>query len=196
MTVQRMKILVVCLLASLSAACSTKLTQIPVGTPVAPPAAYIEFCRSYPCVDQSTYSVIPRNDRVLATIQKAHTYLRDNFVSEREPEGQANWQLGMRGDCEDYALTLRDELRALYPSSAEAFGLATAYTELDQYHAVMKINFIVMPDNFEKLPLDQRDPIDVTYVCDLRYPQCAPWNTFPYEYHLVQNGQRWERLAQ
>lgn len=177
--VRHMKKAIVSLILLVTAGCSAALTHLPAGEPLPAPTPYVKFCQLNPCEDQSTYSVIPLTERVRASIDKAHTYLRDRFVAEKEPSGQDVWKLATEGDCEDYALTLRRELRQLYPDYAAAFGIATAYMVNGDYHAVMIVH-----------------TFDGQLVCDIMEADCKPWNKFPYAYDFIQNGQRWERLAQ
>jgi len=84
------------------------------------------------------------------------------------------------GDCEDFALTLRAALRREFPEFAGAFRITTAYTETNDYHAVLSIE------------TDQG-----TIVCDNRFPQCASWETFPYRWKLreVLGSYQWQNLA-
>lgn len=85
-----------------------------------------------------------------------------------------------QGDCEDFALTLRKLLRETLPEYAGAFRLATVYTETAQYHAVLTI-----------------ETSAGTVVCDVRFPQCAAWESFPYTWHLreVVGQENWQSLS-
>jgi len=84
------------------------------------------------------------------------------------------------GDCEDFALTLRAALRLEYPEFASSFRITTAYTESNQYHAVLSIE------------TDQG-----TLICDNRFPECASWEAFPYRWKLreVLGSHQWQNLA-
>lgn len=84
------------------------------------------------------------------------------------------------GDCEDFALTLRSFLRQSMPEYAGAFRMATAYTEQFQYHAVITL-----------------ETNEGTMVCDIRFPQCGTWESFPYEWHLreVVGNANWENIG-
>ena len=115
------------------------------------------------------------------TLQHEHNHTKTLFIPTVE-EGDY-WQMldsPSKGDCGDFALTLRAALRRKFPGFEGAFRIATAHTETNSYHAVLSIE------------TDQG-----TIVCDNRFPQCASWDSFPYRWKLreVSGSFEWENLA-
>ncbi len=172
------KLVVSCLLLGTLAACQTLTpeTSMPVGVAVPPPTAFRDLCARAP--EECVLPLTRETQEILA----ASHYMVKDLVIPTEEEGDYWQTLSERstGDCEDFALTLRKYLRESMPEYGGAFLLATAYTEMGQYHAVLTIET-------EK----------GTLVCDIRFPQCAPWESFSYEWHLREvAGQRhWEDIG-
>lgn len=170
----------VVLLISVSA-CQTVLpasTSLPVGTSVAPPPGYDALCAREP-----SECVLPITKATNGMVGSLLVHAKELVIPTWEEGDGDYWQSLTEpgpGDCEDFALTLRRSLREVLPEYAGAFRLATAYTETMQYHAVLTIE------------TDQG-----TIVCDIRFPQCADWKTFPYKWHLREVvGQRsWQDIS-
>ncbi|WP_262696244.1 transglutaminase-like cysteine peptidase [Kordiimonas aquimaris] len=168
------------LMVSVSA-CQTVLpasTSLPVGSTVAPPLGYDALCARTP-----SECVLPISKATNNMVGSLLIQAKSLVIPTWEEGGGDYWQsLTERGpgDCEDFALTLRRSLREVLPEYAGAFRLATAYTETMQYHAVLTI-----------------ETSQGTVVCDIRFPQCADWKTFPYKWHLREVvGQRnWQDIS-
>lgn len=164
-------------LAGLSA-CQTIApeTSMPAGVAVPPPSAYVAMCSKTPAD-----CVLPFNEKTEKVITSLHNSVQ-NLIIPTEEQGDLWQTVSVRsaGDCEDFALTLRKYLRETLPEFGGAFLIATAFTEIDQYHAVLTI-----------------ETSSGTLVCDIRFPQCAPWNSFPYEWHLreVAGQHNWENIG-
>ncbi|WP_417458320.1 transglutaminase-like cysteine peptidase [Kordiimonas sp.] len=148
---------------------------MPKGQHVVPPRAFKEFCARNPeeCAIPNTVS--------LKRALEATDYQVRGLVIPAEEEGDF-WQARQTtgpGDCEDYALTFRQLLRRKFPAYSAAFRLATAYTEDGQYHAVLSIETNLG-----------------TVICDIRYPSCAPWASFPYSWRMreVAGADHWEHF--
>lgn len=167
-----------CFLLGTLAACKTIMpeTSMPEGVAVPPPTAFKDMCERTP-----SECVLPLTQNTSAVLRTMHQKAK-GMVIPTEEEGDLWQTVSVRsaGDCEDFALTLRKYLRETMPEYAGAFLMATAYTELGQYHAVLTI-----------------ETSSGTLVCDIRFPQCSSWETFPYEWHLREvAGQRhWEDIG-
>ena len=80
------------------------------------------------------------------------------------------------GDCEDYALTKREILRAELP--IDALRLATCWTELNGYHAVL----VVVTDTGD-------------YVLDNRHKWPVPWAELKYKWDKMQDADgKWRKV--
>lgn len=159
-------------------ACKTLHVQseMPKGTVVPPPTGYVALCERSP-----SECVIPLNGDTRDELVSLNNKAKDLIVPTAE-QGDFWQSVSTRsaGDCEDFALTLRKLLRERFSDYSAAFSLATAYTEDAQYHAVLTIETSVG-----------------TVVCDIRFPQCAPWESFPYNWHLreVPGQAHWENIG-
>lgn len=151
-------------------------SAMPIGEPSEPPFGYKEFCKRSP-----EECAVPYSAEFGKALQKAHHHTKTLLIPVEEE--QEYWQVletVSEGDCEDFALTLRASLRREFPGYEAAFLMATAYTEGDVYHAVLSI-----------------ETTQGTIVCDNRFPQCAPWESFPYRWKLreVSGSPKWENLT-
>ena len=72
------------------------------------------------------------------------------------------------GDCEDYALEKRAQLRPLFDREKDDFRLAYVKTETGGGHCVLTI-----------------DTDKGTMVCDNRVNGIKVWDDFPYEYEWI-----------
>lgn len=176
-------------LAVVLGACGHSNFPLHRSAEVPAPRAYVDFCERSHCADDQGRARIPATERVHAAIQKAHQAWRNKFEVVPEPEGYDHWQAITHGDCEDFALLLRDQLRALFPDYAAAFNIATAYTEMGRYHAVLAVHTVKM-----RKVQGSWKTTENTLICDVRYSRCATWQDFPYAFHLIQDGQKWERV--
>lgn len=151
-------------------------SHMPKGTVAQPHQGFIELCAREP--EQCVMPLTKQNETKLV---KLHQKTRALVVPtvERTDSWNTLSQVGP-GDCEDFALTLRSYLRQHMPEFAGAFRLATAYTEQFQYHAVITL-----------------ETSEGTMVCDIRFPQCGSWESFPYEWHLreVVGNATWENIG-
>lgn len=152
-------------------------SAMPAGEQTSVPMAFAEFCARNPAECK-----LPATDEMLGEIANAQAETKA-LVIPAEEEGTDVWQSRTDvgpGDCEDFALTMRRILRGRYPEYSGSFLIATAYTEEKQYHAVLTI-----------------ETSDGTIVCDIRYPECAPWDAFPYEWRMreVAGADFWQELG-
>lgn len=161
-----------------TAACKTLMPEsvMPSGVAVPAPSAFEDLCKRTP-----EECMLPMTQETATILKELHEEVKA-LVIPTEEQGDL-WQTisaPSAGDCEDFALTLRKLLRERLPEFGGAFLMATAYTELAQYHAVLTI-----------------ETSSGTMVCDIRYAECAPWKAFPYEWHLREvAGQRhWEDIG-
>ncbi|TNE61906.1 MAG: hypothetical protein EP335_14575 [Alphaproteobacteria bacterium] len=149
---------------------------MPKGPAVAAPRQYQEYCARTP-----EECVIPHSAELSAAIAESQ-HLAQMMITPTSEEVDVWQSLSApgAGDCEDFALTMRKQLRTQFPAFSAAFLIATAYTETDQYHAVLTIE----TDNG-------------TLVCDIRYSQCASWKNFPYHWRLreIAGSDKWQELG-
>jgi len=155
----------------------TPSSSMPAGRPSPAPAAYLEFCKRSP-----SECAVPYSTTFSRNVQQAHNHTKTLFVPTVE-EGDY-WQILetlSEGDCEDFALTLRAALRKRFPGYEAAFRIATAYTESNDYHAVLSV-----------------ETSQGTLICDNRFPDCASWESFPYRWKLreVSGNRHWESLTE
>lgn len=165
------------LIVGLSACKTIELqSAMPEGTITMAPPGYLALCERSP-----SECALPLDNGIRDELVSLHNTAKELVIPTVE-QGDFWQSLSTRseGDCEDFALTLRKLLRARLPEYSAAFLLATAYTEDAQYHAVLTIETSVG-----------------TVVCDIRFPQCAPWESFPYDWHLreVPGQEHWENIG-
>jgi predicted transglutaminase-like cysteine proteinase len=147
---------------------------MPRGAQVRAPNAFLDYCERNP-----SDCAIPSTSSLNRALNEVNSDVRQIIIPTEENGGDF-WQrlddVGP-GDCEDFALTFRHRLRALFPAYASAFRLATAFTEDGQYHAVLSV-----------------ETSTGTVVCDIRFPACAPWETFPYRWRMreIAGTDTWE----
>ena len=151
-------------------------SAMPAGQQSKAPKAYLDFCKRAPAE-----CAVPYSDDFGEAVQNTHHHTKTLFIPASE-EGDY-WKIlenMSEGDCEDFALTLRAALRRKFPGYEAAFLMTTAYTEGDIYHAVLSI-----------------ETTQGTLICDNRFPQCAPWESFPYRWKLreVSGQKHWENLS-
>lgn len=170
------KLLAVVILVSASACTSLKnVSPLPQGRSVEPHKSFVTFCAKNP-----DSCKVPLTARAYNEIQAVHAELRSQFLPKWDEPGLEGdiWQIGMEGDCEDYALTLQSQFRIAYPHYASSFRLATAYIDNGaQYHAVLTI-----------------ETLQGTLVCDVLKPECADWRSFDYQFDLREDGLAWMKF--
>jgi len=171
-------VMTLCALTIALSACQTieLQTAMPDGRATPAPPGYKALCARVP-----TECVLPLDSATRQELISLNNMVKDLIIPT--PEQGDFWQsvsTRSEGDCEDFALTLRKYLREAMPEYGAAFRLATAYTETAQYHAVLTI-----------------ETSSGTLVCDVRFPQCAPWESFPYDWHLreVVGQSDWEIIG-
>ena len=147
---------------------------MPRGAKVPAPDAFIAYCERNPAD-----CAIPNTPRLNHALGRINYDLRQ-LITPTEENGTDYWQRldeAGPGDCEDFALTFRHRLRSLYPDYASAFRIATAFTEDGQYHAVLSV-----------------ETSTGTIVCDVRFPSCAAWESFPYQWRMreIAGTNTWE----
>ncbi|NVJ97519.1 MAG: transglutaminase-like cysteine peptidase [Alphaproteobacteria bacterium] len=151
-------------------------SAMPKGDRIAPPAAFATYCLREP--DECK---LPSDDNTVTKVTEALEQTKKLVIPQME-EGEY-WKSHSQpapGDCEDFALTMRKILRGKFPAYSGAFLMVTAYTEDDQYHAVLSIE------------TDRG-----TLICDIRYPNCASWETLPYTWHMREtaSSRNWQVFA-
>ncbi len=151
-------------------------TAMPEGQRADPPKGFEDFCKRHPAECR-----LPATEPHLQGINRAN--LKAKSLITPTPETKDFWQTRQSpgpGDCEDFALTMRSLMRAAFPAYSGAFLIATAHTETGQYHAVLSI-----------------ETTRGTIVCDIRFPDCMPWEQFPYiwRYREVADADHWQEIG-
>jgi predicted transglutaminase-like cysteine proteinase len=99
-----------------------------------------------------------------------HFTIEDDVVDSWDPNFDVSWGNKIVGDCDDFALSLYQELIEWYPDYARAFFLTTVFTP-NGYHIVVAVDTDIG-----------------TYACDNLKPFCRPVHTFEgYRWHLRHN---------
>lgn len=93
-------------------------------------------------------------DEVLRRAHAGHRYIKDS-AQYRVPE---HWTVGLKGDCEDFALWCRQELAKLGIESDLVFCI----TETNEGHLVCSVNGWILDNRFRWLM--RRDDLDYTWV--------------------------------
>lgn len=135
----------------------------PVSVQLPAPRAAVRFCRDNP---EECAPVTPTRVRLDAAAMSAlwhvNTLVNASIQPRAEVAGQDAWLLGQReGDCDDYAVQKRHELRRLgFPASA--LLLAAGYLPDGEAHLVLVV------------ATDQGD-----YVLDNLGHEILPWDLVP-----------------
>ncbi len=151
-------------------------SAMPEGKRADPPKGFEDFCKRHPAECR-----LPVTEQHLSGVVSANQ--KAKYLVTPTPETKDYWQTRQSpgpGDCEDFALTMRSLLRASFPAYSSAFLIATAHTETGQYHAVLSI-----------------ETTHGTIVCDIRFPECMPWEQFPYtwRYREVAGADHWQEVG-
>ncbi len=152
--------------AALGGASETSLLRAFAGGSLRGPAGWEVWCAGHPEACQREAPAIVALDRTsVATLTRVFHGVHERITPEEEPPGQDIWRVveghGF-GDCEDYALSWREELvRAGLPRGA--LDIAVAETEQGEIHAVLAIH------------TDRG-----TIVFDNRHKTPRPWASLPY----------------
>jgi predicted transglutaminase-like cysteine proteinase len=144
--------------AALGGTSTTPLMRTFAGGSLRGPAGWEVWCAGEPeACDRDAPAVIALDGATVATLERVFHSVHERIIPEEEPAGQDVWQVveghGF-GDCEDYALTWREELvRAGLPRGA--LDIAVAETEQGEIHAVLAIHTdhgTIVFDNRHKTP--------------------------------------------
>ena len=102
------------------------------------------------------------------------------YISDMELYGKEEfWErTDDRGDCEDYALEKRERLSKQGWSKLTDLALATCWTELGNFHAVL----IAKTDKG-------------AYVLDNRHLSVRSWEDAPYKWDSIQEGKEWKEIG-
>jgi predicted transglutaminase-like cysteine proteinase len=161
-------------------------SQIVLGKPVVPPYAYAVFCHAsgYNCQPVPPADGFEPSERRIAEVRRVNRRVNSDIAYR--PDAPATGQVDRwdarvrRGDCEDYALTKREELIDLgWPS--RRLLLAMALTEDGVGHVVVIVR------------LEDRD-----LVLDNSTDRVLPWNAKALRYLKVQSPidpQKWHAPA-
>ena len=177
----RLSLLAALLLALSTAASSAGRASGPTGPPdlerlatgrLGPgPAGWISYCLSRPadCLDASPAARVVWSGAMVGLVTRVQREVNAAIVPAPEPASRDLWTVGPRvGDCEDFALTKRAALRAA-GLPAGALRLATAYTEVGEYHTVLTVQ-------------TERGAV----VLDNRFAEVRPLADLPYRWVMVE----------
>ena len=105
------------------------------------PAGWVGYCLARPadCLQASPPARVAWSAAVAGLVARVQREVNAAIVPAAEPASRDLWVVAPRaGDCEDFALTKREALRAA-GLPAGALRLATAYTEAGEYHTVLTV---------------------------------------------------------
>lgn len=145
---------------------------MPAGTSIAAPRQYVFLCYERPEMCRLPAGEATRMLQELHRITRAKFTVKDDGLID-------TWGRGLEGDCDDFAYAMKEGATNLFSSFNAAFGVATAWTEHDQYHMVMTA-----------------ETTDGTIVCDIRQTQCHPWGALPYKWDQRQIGVKWTKIGE
>ena len=181
--------------ASLGNSASAPLMRELAGGAIRGPAGWEAWCADHAdkCGRQ-TPAVIALTPATAALLDEVFHAVHARITPEQEPPGQDVWRViegHGRGDCEDYALTWREELvQAGLPRGA--LDIAVAETEQGEIHAVLAIHTdqgTVVFDNRHKTPKAWSalpyawlaiEPLTAPSVLQI----ATPWQTLP-DHHRI-----------
>lgn len=144
------------------------------GAALRGPAGWTAWCDADRAACSRGDARIVSLDRdVAATLARVFAEVHDRITPEVEPEGADVWRIVEQpgpGDCEDYALTWREELaRTGLPRGA--MDIAVVLTEQQEVHAVL----VVHTDKG-------------SIVLDNRHDRPLPWRRLPYAWLALEPG--------
>lgn len=135
------------------------------------PAGWVGYCLGRPadCLEASPPARVVWSGAVAGLVARVQREVNAAIEPTPEPASRDLWVVGPRaGDCEDFALTKREALRAAgLPRGA--LRLATAYTETGEYHTVLTVQ-------------TERG----TVVLDNRFAEPRPLADLPYRWVMVE----------
>ena len=135
------------------------------------PAGWISYCLAQPayCLHASPPARVPWSGAVAGLVARVQREVNAAIEPAAEPASRDLWVVApLAGDCEDFALTKREALRAA-GLPAGALRLATAYTEAGEYHTVLTVQ-------------TERG----TLVLDNRFAEVRPLANLPYRWVMVE----------
>ncbi len=154
------------------------------------PAGWEAWCAGHPdaCLRDAP-AVIALDARTAVLLERVFHAVRDRITAEEEPPGQDLWQVvhgrGF-GDCEDYALTWREELVAAgLPRGA--LDIAVAETEQGEIHAVLAIHTdlgTLVLDNRQEAPRPWASLPYAWLAIEPVTAELAPWQALP-DHHRI-----------
>jgi predicted transglutaminase-like cysteine proteinase len=142
------------------------------SVPIRGPAGWEAWCGANPALCHRTEPALVTLDApTAALLDQVFLAVHGRITAEEEPPGQDVWRVVTspgRGDCEDYALTWREELVAAgLPRGA--LDIAVAETEQGEIHAVLAVH------------TDRG-----TLVFDNRQEAPRPWDGLPYAWLAIE----------
>lgn len=120
--------------ASLSVAIAALASCSAVAQPL-PPFGYDIFCSKHRDKCHVPEQVMPASK--LYKFRDMAEHFNSVFVRVKDTGQIDDWEISDSGDCEDFALTLREKIAAKYPQYRGALRMASAYDEHGDYHAVL-----------------------------------------------------------
>lgn len=176
--------------AALGGSPQTPLLRDFAGGPIRGPAGWEFWCAGHPekC-RRGAPATVALDARTVAVMDRAFHAVHARITPEEEPPGQDVWRIveGQGyGDCEDYALTWREELvRAGLPRGA--LDIAVAETEQGEIHAVLAIHTdrgTVVFDNRHKAPKPWSSLPYAWLALEPIAANLTPWHTLP-DHHRI-----------
>jgi|GEM_PF-1663521 len=177
-------------LADLGRTATAPLVRDLAGGAIRGPAGWEVWCAGHP-------DECPRDTPAIVTLEPATARLMERvfhdvharITPEEEPPGRDVWRIVEgpgHGDCEDYALTWREELvRAGLPRAA--LDIAVAETEQGEIHAVLAIHTdhgTIVFDNRHKTPKPWASLPYAWLALEPTTATLGPWHTLP-DHHRI-----------
>ena len=153
--------------------------------PIRGPAGWEAWCADHPLECwRGQPATITLDARTVALLDRVFYAVDSRITAEDEPPGEDIWRIVTGegyGDCEDYALTWREELvRAGLPRGA--LDIAVAETEQGEIHAVLAIHTdrgTLVFDNRHKTPKPWASLPYAWLALEPRTATLTPWHTLP-----------------
>lgn len=158
---------------------SRDMRDLPPVAEVNGPRGWQVWCRAHSdsCVAAraATLALTPANWQ---TLNGVWADLAGRFVRVNDTGRQDVWRAAWRGDCEDFALNLRERLiKAGVPRGA--LDLVVGFTEHGEAHTVLAIH-----------------SAHGTLIADVRQDRLLPWHALPYTWLAMEQAgsAQWRRF--
>ncbi len=176
--------------AALGSAAEAPLMRELAGGAIRGPAGWELWCAGHPeeC-QRGSPAIVTLTPETIARMDRVFHDVHARITPEEEPPGQDVWRIVEGhgyGDCEDYALTWREEL-VLAGLPRGALDIAVAETEQGEIHAVLAIHTdrgTIVFDNRHKTPKSWASLPYAWLALEPITASLTPWQTLP-DHHRI-----------